>query len=43
VGESYGYAVDLRSVGECDEELGSPTQMAVFTELTTTGGTAWPN
>ncbi|MFT4398153.1 3' terminal RNA ribose 2'-O-methyltransferase Hen1 [Gordonia lacunae] len=35
VGEFYGYTVDLRSVGEHDEDLGSPTQMAVFTELAT--------
>lgn len=31
VGESHGYDVDLRTVGDVDEEVGSPTQMAVFT------------
>ncbi|TWP35836.1 3' terminal RNA ribose 2'-O-methyltransferase Hen1 [Leekyejoonella antrihumi] len=31
VGESFGYAVDLRSVGAVDGEVGSPTQMAIFT------------
>ncbi|AFR51180.1 3' terminal RNA ribose 2'-O-methyltransferase Hen1 [Gordonia sp. KTR9] len=40
VGERYGYDVDLRPVGECDEEVGSPTQMAVFAQSTTTGGSA---
>lgn len=31
VGESYGYAVELRPVGDDDPEVGPPTQMAVFT------------
>jgi 3' terminal RNA ribose 2'-O-methyltransferase Hen1 len=30
VGESYGYDVDLRSVGVDDPEVGPPTQLAVF-------------
>lgn len=30
VGESYGYDVDLRPVGDVDDEVGSPTQMAIF-------------
>lgn len=30
VGESYGYAVDLRPVGDLDPEVGPATQMAVF-------------
>jgi 3' terminal RNA ribose 2'-O-methyltransferase Hen1 len=29
--ETYGYQVRLEAVGEVDEELGAPTQMAVFT------------
>lgn len=28
--ETYGYAADLRPVGEDDPEVGAPTQMAVF-------------
>jgi 3' terminal RNA ribose 2'-O-methyltransferase Hen1 len=31
VGLSYGYAVELRAVGDVDPEVGSPTQLAVFT------------
>jgi 3' terminal RNA ribose 2'-O-methyltransferase Hen1 len=31
VGESYGYDVELRPVGDDDPEVGPPTQMAVFT------------
>lgn len=31
VGESHGYVVALRPVGEVDPEVGPPTQMAVFT------------
>ncbi|AWN21992.1 3' terminal RNA ribose 2'-O-methyltransferase Hen1 [Deinococcus irradiatisoli] len=31
VGEAYGYSVIFKPVGEEDPELGSPTQMAVFT------------
>ncbi|WP_120006748.1 3' terminal RNA ribose 2'-O-methyltransferase Hen1 [Nesterenkonia muleiensis] len=31
VGDTYGYAAEIRGVGEHLEELGSPTQMAVFT------------
>jgi 3' terminal RNA ribose 2'-O-methyltransferase Hen1 len=36
VGSAYGYRVELRGIGEVDEALGSPTQMAVFTS--TEGG-----
>jgi len=32
VGSTYGYEVDLRGVGDVDESLGTPTQMAVFTK-----------
>lgn len=32
VGEGYGYDVGLRPVGDVDEEVGAPTQMAVFTQ-----------
>jgi len=35
VGDSYGYAVDLRPVGDDDPELGPPTQMAVFSQRAT--------
>lgn len=35
VGETYGYDVDLRPVGDRDDEVGSPTQMAVFALQTT--------
>ncbi len=31
VASSYGYSVDRRGIGELDDELGTPTQMAVFT------------
>ena len=31
VGAAYGYAVDRRGVGDIDDALGTPTQMAVFT------------
>lgn len=31
VGSTYGYSVDVRGIGERDERLGTPTQMAVFT------------
>jgi 3' terminal RNA ribose 2'-O-methyltransferase Hen1 len=31
VGERYGYAFELRPVGDDDPEAGPPTQMAVFT------------
>ncbi|WP_204014176.1 3' terminal RNA ribose 2'-O-methyltransferase Hen1 [Sphaerimonospora thailandensis] len=31
--ERYGYAVTQRPVGEHDPELGSPTQLAIFTRL----------
>nr|WP_205864086.1 3' terminal RNA ribose 2'-O-methyltransferase Hen1 [Planosporangium mesophilum] len=30
VAEAYGYAVDLRPVGDLDAEVGSPTQLALF-------------
>ncbi|MFG1607237.1 3' terminal RNA ribose 2'-O-methyltransferase Hen1 [Actinoplanes sp. NPDC049265] len=29
-GETYGYAVELRGVGETDDATGTPTQMAIF-------------
>ncbi|WP_374101120.1 3' terminal RNA ribose 2'-O-methyltransferase Hen1 [Antrihabitans sp. YC2-6] len=32
VGERYGYCLDIRAVGDNDPDLGSPTQMAVFTK-----------
>ena len=35
VGDSYGYAVDLRPVGDDDPEVGPPTQMAVFSQRAT--------
>lgn len=35
VGETYGYDVDLRPVGDRDDEVGSPTQLAVFALQTT--------
>lgn len=28
--EKFGYAVELQAIGEEDTEVGSPTQMAVF-------------
>ncbi len=31
VASTYGYSVDVRGIGERDEQLGTPTQMAVFT------------
>ena len=31
VAKRFGYTVDYRPVGEVDEEVGAPTQMAVFT------------
>lgn len=31
VGETYGYGVEIRGIGEPDETVGHPTQMAVFT------------
>lgn len=31
VAASYGYAVEQRGVGEVDEALGAPTQLAIFT------------
>jgi 3' terminal RNA ribose 2'-O-methyltransferase Hen1 len=30
VADGYGYAVDLRPVGDLDAEVGSPTQLALF-------------
>ncbi|MBC7796586.1 MAG: 3' terminal RNA ribose 2'-O-methyltransferase Hen1, partial [Pyrinomonadaceae bacterium] len=30
--EHYGYNVELRGIGDEDSELGTPTQMAVFTK-----------
>lgn len=38
VGERYGYAVDLRPVGEVDAEVGPPTQLALFTRTGPTSG-----
>ncbi|MCO1660200.1 3' terminal RNA ribose 2'-O-methyltransferase Hen1 [Pseudonocardia humida] len=35
VAERYGYTVRLLPVGEVDPEVGSPTQLAVFTRTTT--------
>ncbi|HEY8978812.1 MAG TPA: 3' terminal RNA ribose 2'-O-methyltransferase Hen1 [Streptomyces sp.] len=34
VGERYGYGVEFTPVGPDDPEVGPPTQMAVFTQLT---------
>ncbi|MGH8826669.1 MAG: 3' terminal RNA ribose 2'-O-methyltransferase Hen1, partial [Jiangellaceae bacterium] len=31
VASTYGYSVDRRGIAELDDELGTPTQMAVFT------------
>lgn len=31
VASTYGYSADVRGIGERDEQLGTPTQMAVFT------------
>lgn len=31
VGASHGYTVDMRSVGEDDDDVGAPTQLAIFT------------
>jgi 3' terminal RNA ribose 2'-O-methyltransferase Hen1 len=31
VAAAYGYAVEVRGVGDLDDELGAPTQLAVFT------------
>ncbi|MEU8526189.1 3' terminal RNA ribose 2'-O-methyltransferase Hen1 [Streptomyces sp. NPDC048629] len=36
VAEQYGYAVEFTPVGPDDPEVGPPTQMAVFTQNTTT-------
>jgi hypothetical protein len=33
VGSMYGYAVERRGVGDVDEVLGTPTQMAVFSRV----------
>jgi 3' terminal RNA ribose 2'-O-methyltransferase Hen1 len=33
VGSTYGYAVERRGVGDVDEVLGTPTQMAVFSRV----------
>jgi hypothetical protein len=30
VADDYGYAVELRPVGDNDPEVGSPTQLALF-------------
>ncbi|WP_207843506.1 3' terminal RNA ribose 2'-O-methyltransferase Hen1 [Williamsia soli] len=37
VGEAYGYDIVLRPVGELDGEVGSPTQMAVFSRRAESG------
>lgn len=31
VAETHGYTVERRGIGEVDETLGAPTQMAIFT------------
>ncbi len=31
IGENYSYGVEFRSIGDIDEIVGSPTQMAIFT------------
>ncbi len=33
IGESYSYGVEFRSIGDIDEVVGSPTQMAIFTHI----------
>ena len=38
VADAHGYDVQLHPVGEVDEDLGSPTQLAVFTRHDATGG-----
>lgn len=38
VAETYGYAVDIRGVGELDDTYGNPTQMAIFTREEATDG-----
>ncbi|MEV7611499.1 3' terminal RNA ribose 2'-O-methyltransferase Hen1 [Streptomyces sp. NPDC089799] len=40
--ERYGYSVSYVPVGDDDPEVGPPTQMAVFTTLTTTTATGAP-
>jgi len=40
VAERRGYAVEYRTVGEVDAELGSPTQLALFTVITGPTGEA---
>ncbi len=40
VGETYGYDVVMRPVGDLDNEVGSPTQMAIFRRLVETGESA---
>ncbi len=42
VGRTYGYTVTVRPVGPCDEEVGAPTQLALFragTDTTTATAT----
>ncbi len=33
VGETHGYRVERRGIGDLDDALGTPTQMAIFTRL----------
>lgn len=40
VAERHGYTVEHRGVGEADEELGAPTQLALFTVITGPTGAA---
>ncbi|PND53001.1 MULTISPECIES: 3' terminal RNA ribose 2'-O-methyltransferase Hen1 [Rhodococcus] len=40
VGQAHGYEVTVRPVGDSDPQVGSPTQMAVFTRRTRSGDAA---
>ncbi|WP_346425949.1 3' terminal RNA ribose 2'-O-methyltransferase Hen1 [Williamsia sp. 1135] len=40
VGEAYGYDVVVRPVGDLDDEVGSPTQMSVFSRRADSGVSA---
>ncbi|MFD4659604.1 3' terminal RNA ribose 2'-O-methyltransferase Hen1 [Kitasatospora sp. NPDC058444] len=42
VAAAYGYTVELRPVGPDDEEVGAPTQLALFTATTATTATTAP-
>jgi hypothetical protein len=35
IGDKYSYGVEFRLIGDIDEVVGSPTQMAIFTLITT--------